>query len=413
MQQTPVPNSSVADTVMSVAELTTGEVEAEEVLDTPSHAEPSDPEMVVIIEQIQTAKKYSKHLDQKTNYTNQSLQLSFKARQLALSKFPDFEKLPEDVREAYILTLLPDAQTLLAQEKSKQREERRRVKKLQRNQQEEEAKKRESLEVQLMTQGLLDNHAKWYKQQNVKDKKIFVEPTDENWGDWHKDDHYLHFMCEAELLLRHNAFKQVCELEIQRLQHQVNSLQQKVQSLQERLTTPSSQAPSRSSSVASELSGNIDPFAPLPPSSFNNETEADKELARYTFPNPNNIPHGVLLVSPAAHNEERNQRPTKRAKTPRPSRHAIPTDSGSEDELPPPRTTQSVEVQTTPSYHPDPELHTPTHSPRHSQPQTPKRSEVGKEVLNELHIIKKIINKRQKHGNRVVNLVQHQRNKRK
>ena len=79
-------------------------------------------------------------------------------------------------------------------------------------------------------------------------------------------------MCEAELLLRHNQFKQVCELEVQRLQHQVMSLQQQVQSLQERLTTPSSQAPSRSSSVASVLSTNInasDPFGdPLPKIGF-------------------------------------------------------------------------------------------------------------------------------------------------
>ena len=58
MQQPPVPNSSVPDATMSEPELTAGEVE--EVLDTPLHAEPFDPEMEVIILKITEVNEYKK-----------------------------------------------------------------------------------------------------------------------------------------------------------------------------------------------------------------------------------------------------------------------------------------------------------------------------------------------------------------
>lgn len=115
MQQPPVPNSSVPDATMSEPELTAGEVE--EVLDTPLHTEPFDPEMDVIILKITEVKEYKKNMEAKTNFTNNSVALNLKALQLAKSKYLDLDKLPEEFKDSIILSLFPEAQALLHQEK--------------------------------------------------------------------------------------------------------------------------------------------------------------------------------------------------------------------------------------------------------------------------------------------------------
>jgi len=182
-------------------ETTTGEatMEAEEA-NTDSDAETdveTDAETLNVIELEEKVEEYSKQLFEKPQPTKNTMELQAKTWAIATAQFPQFSTFPPEVRDAYILRLLPQAKKLLKEEKLKKKEELRRVEELKKKQQEEEQQKREESQSLVNAERLFTLSSKHYLNELHKEQSAMLsfaettERTPENIDYWHNIDQLL------------------------------------------------------------------------------------------------------------------------------------------------------------------------------------------------------------------------------
>jgi len=244
-------------------ETTTGEatMEAEEA-NTDSDAETdveTDAETLNVIELEEKVEEYSKQLFEKPQPTKNTMELQAKTWAIATAQFPQFSTFPPEVRDAYILRLLPQAKKLLKEEKLKKKEELRGVEELKKKQQEEEQQKREESQSLANAERLFTLSSKHYLNELHKEQSAMLsfaettERTPENIDYWHNIDHYSHYAFEKRLFTIYQGMHDLNELRVKRLEHELQTLKKQITES----ALSSYQTSSRSNSVHSSVAPSV------------------------------------------------------------------------------------------------------------------------------------------------------------